>query len=193
MVRPPGYDTFCGGQRQQEPSGGYRSYPQPQRFRRTFFENPAWLLVGFDLLKEHAGYKRDDLLPRLRESGVLERKMATRRYGGHCWAAGDGGEICDSETADRDMLGKGGRWKPELGYLHPVLTRPGGPCSGCRPRQRDLGIEKEISPPVRATAAGPFCRIERGGGNRSWIEILIRDNFSRFSAPSLFLRGGPWG
>ena len=44
---------------------------------RAFFENPAWLLVGFELLKEHAGYPRDYLLRRLKENGALKKKMAT--------------------------------------------------------------------------------------------------------------------
>ena len=33
--------------------------------------------MGFELLKEHAGYPRDYLLRRLKENGALKKKMAT--------------------------------------------------------------------------------------------------------------------
>ncbi|CAE7337437.1 nolO, partial [Symbiodinium microadriaticum] len=39
-------------------------------------EDLGWLATGFNLLKDHAGYKRDYLLPRLGSDGRLERKMA---------------------------------------------------------------------------------------------------------------------
>ena len=43
---------------------------------RAFFACSGWLATGFNLLKVHANYKRDYLLPRLGSEGQLERKMA---------------------------------------------------------------------------------------------------------------------
>ena len=44
----------------------------------AFYEDARWISVGFNLLKENAGYKRDYLLPRLRSDMVgLDRKMAS--------------------------------------------------------------------------------------------------------------------
>ena len=44
----------------------------------AFYEDARWISVGFNLLKENAGYKRDYLLPRLRPDMVsLDRKMAS--------------------------------------------------------------------------------------------------------------------
>ena len=36
----------------------------------------SWLREGFNLLKEHANYKRDYLMPRLKSDGGLEPKPA---------------------------------------------------------------------------------------------------------------------
>ena len=59
----------------------------------AFFEDPSWLAFGFNLLKDQAGYQRDHLLPRLKENGALEKKMAHQcgRDGGYSWAPGYGG------------------------------------------------------------------------------------------------------
>ena len=43
---------------------------------RGYLARSGWLATGFNLLKDHAGYKRDYLLPRLGSDGRLERKMA---------------------------------------------------------------------------------------------------------------------
>ena len=43
---------------------------------RGYLARSGWLATGFNLLKNHAGYKRDYLLPRLGSDGRLERKMA---------------------------------------------------------------------------------------------------------------------
>ena len=51
----------------------------------AFFENPAWLKVGFELLQWLATFSRDYLLPKLKPSfAVFEKKMAeyARSYGG---------------------------------------------------------------------------------------------------------------
>ncbi|CAE7707699.1 unnamed protein product, partial [Symbiodinium microadriaticum] len=42
----------------------------------AFFVKSAWLKEGFDLLKQHASYKRDYLMPRLKSDGGLEPKPA---------------------------------------------------------------------------------------------------------------------
>ncbi|CAE7493282.1 unnamed protein product, partial [Symbiodinium microadriaticum] len=42
----------------------------------AFFLKRAWLKEGFSLLKQHAGYKRDYLMPRLNADGGLEQKPA---------------------------------------------------------------------------------------------------------------------
>ena len=43
----------------------------------AFFENPAWLKVGFELLQWLATFSRDYLLPKLKPSfAVFEKKMA---------------------------------------------------------------------------------------------------------------------
>ena len=43
----------------------------------AFFENPAWLKVGFELLQWLATFSRDYLLPKLKSSfAVFEKKMA---------------------------------------------------------------------------------------------------------------------
>ena len=42
----------------------------------AFFVKSSWLKEGFNLLKEHASYKRDYLMPRLRSDGGLEPKPA---------------------------------------------------------------------------------------------------------------------
>ncbi|CAE7312401.1 abhd17c, partial [Symbiodinium microadriaticum] len=44
---------------------------------RGYLARSGWLATGFNLLKDHAGYKRDYLLPRLGSDGGLERKMAS--------------------------------------------------------------------------------------------------------------------
>ena len=44
---------------------------------QAFFEDPRWLETGFELLKGLASFKRDYLLPRLRDDlAGLEKKMA---------------------------------------------------------------------------------------------------------------------
>ena len=43
----------------------------------AYFLRSAWLGVGFDLLRTHANYKRDYLLPRLNQDGLLEKKPAS--------------------------------------------------------------------------------------------------------------------
>ena len=43
----------------------------------AYFLRSTWLGVGFDLLRTHAEYKRDYLLPRLNQDGLLERKPAS--------------------------------------------------------------------------------------------------------------------
>ena len=56
----------------------------------AYFLRSTWLRVGFDLLRTHANYKRDYLLPRLNQDGLLEKKPASyadawwRRR--DCWA-----------------------------------------------------------------------------------------------------------
>ena len=42
----------------------------------AFFVKSSWLREGFNLLKEHANYKRDYLMPRLKSDGGLEPKPA---------------------------------------------------------------------------------------------------------------------
>ena len=42
----------------------------------AFFVKSSWLREGFNLLKEHASYKRDYLMPRLKSDGGLEPKPA---------------------------------------------------------------------------------------------------------------------
>ena len=42
----------------------------------AFFVKSGWLQEGFTLLKQHASYKRDYLMPRLKADGELERKPA---------------------------------------------------------------------------------------------------------------------
>ena len=43
----------------------------------AFFENPAWLKVGFELLQWLATFGRDYLLPKLKPNfAVFEKKMA---------------------------------------------------------------------------------------------------------------------
>ena len=39
-------------------------------FEHAFFVKSGWLKEGFALLKQHAGYKRDYLMPRLNADGV---------------------------------------------------------------------------------------------------------------------------
>ena len=63
----------------------------------AFFVKGAWLKEGFDLL-QHASYKRDYLMPRLKSDGVLEPK-----------AAG----YADAMVATAGLLDLLGRWKPE--------------------------------------------------------------------------------
>ena len=51
------------------------------RLGESVFEDPSWPAEGFELLKQWAGYRRDDLLPRIKGDGTLERKwrvMPTR-------------------------------------------------------------------------------------------------------------------
>ncbi|CAE7794108.1 unnamed protein product [Symbiodinium sp. CCMP2456] len=56
-----------------------------------------WLKVGFDLLRTHANYKRDYLLPRLNQDGLLEKKPAS---------------YADAMVATAGLLGiLGYRWK----------------------------------------------------------------------------------
>ena len=43
----------------------------------AYFLRTTWLRVGFDLLRTHANYKRDYLLPRLNQDGLLEKKPAS--------------------------------------------------------------------------------------------------------------------
>ena len=43
----------------------------------AFFVKSSWLKEGFNLLKEHASYKRDYLMPRLKSDGGLEPKPAS--------------------------------------------------------------------------------------------------------------------
>ena len=43
----------------------------------AYFLRSTWLRVGFDLLRTHANYKRDYLLPRLNQDGLLEKKPAS--------------------------------------------------------------------------------------------------------------------
>ena len=43
----------------------------------AYFFRSTWLRVGFDLLRTHANYKRDYLLPRLNQDGLLEKKPAS--------------------------------------------------------------------------------------------------------------------
>ena len=43
----------------------------------AYFLRSTWLRVGFDLLRTHANYKRDYLLPRLNQDGLLEKKRAS--------------------------------------------------------------------------------------------------------------------
>ena len=42
----------------------------------AFFVKSGWLQEGFSLLKQHASYKRDYLMPRLKADGELEQKPA---------------------------------------------------------------------------------------------------------------------
>ena len=59
----------------------------------AFFMKSAWLKEGFSLLKQHAGYKRDYLMPRLNADGGLEQKPAgyAGAIGGHRGTLGDRG------------------------------------------------------------------------------------------------------
>ena len=63
----------------------------------AYFLRSTWLRVGFDLLRTHANYKRDYLLPRLNQDGLLE-KLPT------------GLSLMEVPPQDKDLLG---RWKPE--------------------------------------------------------------------------------
>ena len=47
------------------------------RAEHAYFLRSTWLRVGFDLLRTHANYKRDYLLPRLNQDGLLEKKPAS--------------------------------------------------------------------------------------------------------------------
>ena len=46
----------------------------------------TWLRVGFDLLRTHANYKRDYLLPRLNQDGLLEKNVTLWWRRRDCWA-----------------------------------------------------------------------------------------------------------
>ena len=52
--------------------GSYRSLSPSN----AFFVKSGWLQEGFSLLKQHASYKRDYLMPRLKADGELEQKPA---------------------------------------------------------------------------------------------------------------------
>ena len=44
---------------------------------KAFFARPAWLKVGFELLKSYVCYPRDYLIPKLKSNGELSRSMAS--------------------------------------------------------------------------------------------------------------------
>ena len=86
----------------------------------AFFVKSAWLKEGFDLLKQHASYKRDYLMPRLKSDGGLEPKAAGYADAMVATAGllGTLGlpleltalSLMDVPPQDKDLLG---RWKPE--------------------------------------------------------------------------------
>ena len=100
----------------------------------AYFLRSTWLRVGFDLLRTHANYKRDYLLPPLNQDGLLEKKPAS--YADAMVATAGllgilglplevqgywtehsersvlptGLSLMEVPVQDRDLLG---RWKPE--------------------------------------------------------------------------------
>ena len=104
--------------------------------RKPSSRTTAWLLEGSNLLKKYAGYKRDYLLPRLKD-GVLEKKMAIPicgrdgRFGRATGLVRAQREISATyrpqpeahSPADRDMLGDGDRIPTSL------LRGTGGPAT----------------------------------------------------------------
>ena len=102
----------------------------------AFFVKSAWLKEGFNLLKQHASYKRDDLMPRLKSDGGLEPKPASYadamvatagllgilglplQLQGYWTEHSERSvlptalSLMDVPPQDKDLLGLG-RWKPE--------------------------------------------------------------------------------
>ena len=107
----------------------------------------SWLREGFNLLKEHANYKRDYLMPRLKSDGGLEPKpacyadamVATAGLLGILglplelqgyWTEPTALSLMDVPPQDKDLLG---RWLPEGSD---VYARGGDGSRGSRPSSR---------------------------------------------------------
>ena len=88
---------------------------------RAYFAKPKWIKTGFDLLQYHVRYKRDYLMPRLKQDGELRGC-----YGSHCralqcyeFAPSHAGLLDGALRASRNPDGAFGARKPAHGQGYP--------------------------------------------------------------------------